>query len=198
VPTTYNAIPGVPRLDAMELGARVRAGTFGGANGTQLGAAGRARAVDLLLASPAPPVEWHIWVDAVREAEETRAGGSLGVADTAFFAAVERAMARQSPPKGARAAVDFLHGLAAQDFVAVARAAEPLIDAARHGDDWLAADLVRDGAVVAYLRTGDVRGARAAMAVMMPRSAQTYRDVRTQLLAAWIADAERRNAAAPR
>jgi spermidine synthase len=198
VSTTYNAIPGVPRLDAMELGARVRAGTFGGANRTQLGAAGRARAVDLLLASPAPPVEWHLWVDAVREAEETRAGGSLGVADTVFFAAVERAMARQSPPKGARAAVDFLHGLAAQDFVTVARAAEPLIDAARHGDDWLAADLVRDGAVVAYLRTGDVRGARAAMAVMMPRSAQTYRDVRTQLLAAWIADAERRNAAASR
>jgi predicted membrane-bound spermidine synthase len=193
----YTVISGVPRLEAMELGARVSAGMFAGANGPQLGAAERARAVERLLASAAPPVEWHVWVDAVREAEETRSGGSLGVADTAFFAAVAGALARQSPPAEARAAVDFLHGLAAHDFIRVARAAGPLIAAARRGDDWLAADLVRDGAVVARLRTGDVQGARAAMTAMMPRSAQSYNDVRPQLLAAWIVDAERRQAGAP-
>jgi len=191
----YTAMPGVPRLEAMELGARVSAGRFDGANGPQLGAAERSRAVDRLLASGAPPVDWHVWVDAVREAEETRAGGSIGVADTAFFAAVEAALAKQSPPKEARAAVEFLHGLAAHDFARTARAAEPLIAAARRGDDWLTPDLVRDGTVVARLRTGDVRGARVAMATLMPRSSQTYEDVRPQLLAAWIIDAERRGAA---
>ncbi|HUQ45712.1 MAG TPA: hypothetical protein VM033_03610 [Gemmatimonadaceae bacterium] len=191
----YNAIPGVPRLEAMDLGARVHGGRFEGASGPQLGAAERARSVERLLASPHPPVEWHIWVDAVREAEETRAGGSLGIADTALFAAAERVLARQSPPPEARAAVEFLHGLAAHDFVQVARASLPLIAAARRGDDWLAPDLVRDGAVMAGLRTGDVRGARAAMVVLTPRSARTRNDVRSQLLAAWIFDAERRAAA---
>jgi predicted membrane-bound spermidine synthase len=196
VSTTYNAIPGVPRLEAMELGARVSTGKFEGATGPQLGAAERARSVDRLLAATVPPVEWHVWVDAVREAEETRAGGSLGVADTGFFAAVERALARQSPPPEARAAVDFLHGLATHDFGRASHAASPLIEAARRGDDWLPADLVRDGAVVAALKTGDVSAARAAMVVLMPRSTRSRSDVRAQLLGAWVADAERRNAAA--
>jgi spermidine synthase len=195
--SAYNAIPGVPRLDAMELGARTGAGRFDGANGAQLRAAERARAVERLLASPTPPVDWHLWVDAVREAEETGAGGSTGIADDALFAAVDRALARQSPPPQARAAVEFLHGLAAQDFARVARASSPLIDAARRDDDWLTPDLVRDGAVVAGLRTGDVRGARAAFVVLTPRSGRPANDVRTRLLEAWIADAERRHAATP-
>ena len=198
VATTYNAIPGAPRLEAMELGARVSAGKFDGANGSQLGAAERSRGVDRLLAAILPPVEWHVWVETVREGEETRAGGSMGIADTAYFDAVERALARQSPPPEARAAVDFLHGLAAHDFTRVARASVPLINAARRGDDWLAPDLVTDGAVVAGLRTGDVRGARAAMVALAARSIRPVNDVRQQLLGAWIADAVRRNAATPR
>ncbi len=192
--SAHNAIPGVPRLEAMALGGRMRTNRFEGAVGAQFQAAERVRAVDRMLASPEPPVEWHVWVDEVRQAEATRAGGSTGVADSAFFAAAERALARLSPPPEARAAVAFLRGLAAQDFAAVARAAPPLIDAARRGDDWLPADLVRDGAVVAALRTGDVRGARAAFVVLTPRSARSAGDARALLLDAWIADAERRRA----
>jgi hypothetical protein len=145
--------------------------------------------VDRLLASPMAPVDWHLWVNAVREAEEARAGGSTGVADTAFFGAVEHALARHSPPPQARAAVELLHGLAAQDFARIARASPPLIEAARRGDDWLPPDLVRDAAVVAGLRTGDVRGARAAMVTLAPRSERGRNDVRNQLLAAWVAEA---------
>jgi hypothetical protein len=194
----YSVLLGAPRQASMELGARVSRGEFRGASGPQLGAAERARAVQQLLTSSAPPVDWHIWVDAVRDAEETRAGGSIGVPDTALFAAVSRYLARQSPPAEARAAVAFLHGLAALDHVETARAAEPLLAAARRGDDWLPPDLVRDGAVVARLRTGDVRGARAAMATMLPRSAQTNLDVRPLLLAAWLVDAEHRGDAVGR
>ena len=197
VTTTYNPIPGVPRLEAMELGARMQANDFDGASVAKRGAAERARNVDLQLASPLPPVEWHAWVEAIRDAEETHAGGSLGIADTAFFAAMQRFLARQSPPAEARAAIDFLHGLAALDFARVSRASVPLIKAARRGDDWLPPDLLRDGAVVAALRTGDERSARAAMVVLSPRSARTRDDVRSQLLAAWIADAGRQNAALP-
>jgi hypothetical protein len=192
----YSVLLGVPRQESMELGARVSRKDFRGATGPQLGAAERARAVQQLLTSSAPPVDWHIWVDAVRDAEDTRAGGSIGVPDTTLFAAVSRYLARQTPPAEARAAVAFLHGLAALDHAETARAAEPLLAAARRGDDWLPADLVRDGAVVARLRTGDVRGAHAAMMAMLPRSGQTDRDVRPLLLAAWLADAERHAAGA--
>jgi hypothetical protein len=184
--TPATPIPGVERLEAMELGARIDRQAFEGANATQHAAVERARAADRLLASPVVPVEWHAWVERVRDAEEIRAGGSTGVADTALFAAAERVLARQSPPPEARAAIAFLRGLAGYDYAAVARASLPLIDAARRGDDWLPADLLRAGVVVAALRTHDVRGARAAMAVLTPRSSVGTSDVRTQLLWGWI------------
>ena len=196
--TLYNPIPGVPRLEAMDLGARVRADSFAGANGSQLGAAERARAVQRLLQATVPPVDWHVWVDAVREAEETRHAGSAGVADTALFAAAERAVTRLSGPAEARAAVAFLRGLASHDFVMTERAALPLMAAARRGDDWLPSDLVRDGAVVAALRQGKASNARAAMALMGSRTGRGRGDVRTQLLEAWVRAAERRNKETPR
>ena len=189
--TLENPIPGVPRLDAMSLGGRVAAGDFAGATGPQFLAAERARSVGRMLASRVPPVDWHVWVDAVREAEATRAGGSSGIADTSFYADVARALASQSPPAEVRAAVEFLHGLAAHDFPRVSRASLPLIEAARQGTDWLPPDLLRDGTVVAALKMGDVRHARGAMVVLTPRSARSRNDVRGQLLTAWIRAAER-------
>jgi predicted membrane-bound spermidine synthase len=195
--TPSTPIPGVERLEAMELGARMDGQRFEGARSAQHAAAERVRAVDRLFAASVPPVEWHVWVDRVRDAEEIRAGGSLGTADTAFFAAAERVLARQSPPPEARAAIAFLRGLAEYDYAAVARASVPLIEAARRGDDWLPGDLLRSGAVVAALRRNDVRGARAAMAVLTPRSSLPTSDVRTQLLWGWIDRSARGESPAP-
>jgi hypothetical protein len=115
----------------------------------------------------------------------------MGVVDTALFVAAERALQRQSPPAEARAAVAFLRGLAGYDYAAVSRASRPLIEAARRGDDWLPADLLRTGAVVAALETGDVRSAREAMAALTPRSSLDANDVRAQMLWGWIEQSER-------
>jgi spermidine synthase len=186
----YTAIIGVPRLEAMELASRVRHGEFTGAGGSQLGASERARAVDRLLASDALPVDWHVWVGALRDADDTRSGGSAGVADTALYAAAGRALVRGRAPVEARAAVAFLHGLAAWDFAESARAAEPLLAAARRNDHWLPPDLLLDGAVVARLRMNDVRGARAALDALTSVSSRARNDVRAQLLAAWVRAAE--------
>jgi spermidine synthase len=186
----YTAIIGVPRLEAMELASRVRHGEFAGAGGLQLGASERARAVDRLLASDVVPVDWHVWVGVLRDADETRSGGSAGVADTALYAAAGRALVRGRAPVEARAAVAFLHGLAAWDFAESARAAEPLLAAARRNDHWLPPDLLLDGAVVARLRMNDVRGARAALDALTSVSSRARNDVRAQLLAAWVRAAE--------
>jgi hypothetical protein len=131
----------------------------------------------------------------VREADETRSGGSEGIADTALYAAASRALARGRPPAEARAAVAFLHGLATWDFGESSRAAVPLLAAAHQGDHWLPPDLLRDGAVVSRLRTGDVRGARVALDAVA--SARPRNDVRAQLLAAWVREAERPTGGTP-
>ena len=184
----YIVIGDVPRLEAMELAARVASGSFAGATPAQVTAAENVRAVERLLAADAPPLDWHFWVEAVRRAEETRAGGSAGVADTAYFARLTRFLGRQStpPPPEAPAAVAFLHGLAASDFATASRAAEPLLAAASRGDYWLSPDLLREGVIVARLRTGDIAGARSAFVQLGPTSSRAPDDVRPQLLAAWI------------
>jgi hypothetical protein len=183
---TYSVLFGVPRLDAMELGARVSRGEFTGATGPQLGAAERARLVHLILASDKPPVDWHVWVDAVREAEETRAAGSIGSADTALFGEVSRYLARQNPPAEVRAAVAFLHGLSAFNLTESADAAVPLVTAALRGDYWLPADLLRDGAVVSLLHIGDVTNARFVMDKLGSVTTHAPNDIRGQLLSAWV------------
>ena len=135
-------------------------------------------------------MNWHVWVDAVRETEETRAGGRVGVADTAFYDAVSRYVARQSPPAEVRAAVAFLHGLASLDYDEAVTAAKPLVDAALRGDVWLPGDVLRDGAVIALLRTGDVRSARFVLDALRNASSRTANDVRGQLLTGAVRDAE--------
>jgi predicted membrane-bound spermidine synthase len=184
--TPYIVIGDVPRLEAMELAARVNAGAFAGASGSQLGAAENVRSVERLLSSDAAAVDWHVWVDAIRQAEETRAGGSAGIADSAYFGRVSRFLTRHSPPAEARASVAFLHGLASWDYAEASKAAEPLLAAASHGDYWLSPDLLREGTVVARLRTGDIEGARSAYLLLDGSSSRSPNDVRPQLLAAWI------------
>ncbi|HEX2718836.1 MAG TPA: fused MFS/spermidine synthase [Gemmatimonadaceae bacterium] len=184
----YTVVGGIPRLEAMELAARVRGGQYAGADPLKVVAAQRVALTERMLASNDPPVDWRAWIDAVRDAEETRAGGSAGVADTAFFARVDRYLARQKPPEEVRAAVRFLRGLADRDFTSAATASDVLLAAAARGELWLPPELLGEGAVVAYLRTGNAPGARAAMPLVEARRAVT--DARFQLLDAWIRAAE--------
>ncbi len=187
---TYTVVGGVHRLEAMELAARMRQSRFVGADAQKLLAVERARSVDRMLASDQPPVDWHVWVESVRDAEETRAGGSAGVADTAFFLRAERYLARQAAPERARAAVRFLHGLAGHDFAGAAQAADTLLVAAASGDLWLPPELLGEGAVIAYLRTGNVAGATAALGLVEHSPRRAPPDARPQLLAAWVRAAE--------
>ena len=193
----YSVIDQVPRLQAMELAARMQRGQFGGAPAEQLGAAERARSLEGSLASQEAPVDWHVWVDAVRQAEETRSGGNAGVADEPFYARVRRYMDRHSAPAGARAAISFLHGLAAFDFAEASRAAEPLLLLASQGDFWLPAELLGEGTVAARLRINDIDGARYALGLVRASAARPATDLRRQLLEATVAAADARRGASP-
>ncbi|NUO62249.1 MAG: fused MFS/spermidine synthase [Gemmatimonadaceae bacterium] len=185
--TPYTVVGGVPRLEAMELAARVRGGNFAGADPTQVIAAGRVRATRRMLATGEAPIDWRAWVETVRDAEETIAGGSAGVDDVAFFAEVHRYLERHpTAPREARAAVDFLHGLASWDYPRSASAANVLLDAASRGDFWLSPDLLGDGAVVAYLKSGNLAAARAAYPLVAGSTTRGEHDLRRELLGAWI------------
>src|SRR5439155_10869628 len=110
-------------------------------------------AFDREIATAQPPSDWHQWVKSAASVEASVHGGMTGVADSTFYAPVHAYLARVHAPPEPRAAIDFLHGLAAWDFREAAPAYSVLLDAARAGDLWLDADMLRDGAVMPRLAT---------------------------------------------
>ena len=185
----YAVVVGVPRLAAAEVSARVRHGVTADASPDVMRSLERMQTLDRLLASNAPPTEWHLWVQSVAAAEQTLHGGAAGIADTAFYARLHAYLARTRAPREVRAAVDFLEGLAAWDFAKASEAANPLVIAAARGDLWLDPDMLRDGAVVAKLQSGDVEAARAALRVLAPLSRRPASDLRSRLLVAYVVTA---------
>jgi hypothetical protein len=91
----------------------------------------------------------------------------------------------------ARAAIDFLHGLASWNFGEASRAGQTLIDARiLDAVDWLPISLVRNGIVVARIQLGDFDGARAAFKAYS-RNADVD-PFTARVLAAYLLDQERR------
>ncbi|MEO6526439.1 MAG: spermidine synthase [Gemmatimonadaceae bacterium] len=194
----YTPMSEVPRLDALELGARLRDERLDDAPTWISGVAERVRNVERLIAADRPPVDWLAFVGAATEAEAARSGGAVGVADSAYFGSLRRYLSRQSAPAVVGAAVDFLHGLAAWDFREASAAADVLLPAAQRGEVWLSPALLREGTVVARLRLGDVRGARVALEQTSKLGGRPHGDLRGDLVVAWVQRAERAERAANR
>jgi hypothetical protein len=183
----YAVVQGVPRLDAMAAAAAARSpdSRAGAAAGI---VASRRQIVEAEMATAKPPVDWKAWIGAVEGAEEGLHGGMAGVADTAFYGSLRRYMSQTNAPELPRAAVDFMHGLAAWDYAEASRAADPLIAAAARGTLWLDADVLRDGAVMAKLATGHRGEARDIFRLLIGKSSREITDLRTRLLYSYIAD----------
>src|SRR5437763_8748179 len=104
------------------------------------------------------------------------------VVDTAFYAELRRYLARANAPSRARAAVNFLHGMASWDFHEASLAADTLTVAMLQGDRWMDADVLRDGGVMADLEIGDRRSAVERFHVLTRYSARSPTDLRSRLL----------------
>jgi spermidine synthase len=136
-----------------------------------------------LLTDGQPPASWHRWMASFTDVEGLLHAGSAGVADTGFFRAVYGYLDRASAPRDARAAVDFTHGLATWDFPQVSAAADTLIgEFLLDSLPWIDINALRDGAVVARLRLGDLAGAQRAFKALAPGTARS--NFIAQLLAA--------------
>jgi len=183
----YAVVTGIPRLQAMATAAGLRTGdSRAGPDVAQLAA--RKQMLDAEMAFDKAPADWPVWVRSVAWIEAGVHGGMAGTVDAQFYASLYAYLDRVHAPMPARAAIDFLHGLATWDYAQAARAADPLLAEAAKGEVWLDPDQLRDGAVIAKLAIGDRTGARAAFRDLISGSARSVTDLRTRLLYSYIAD----------
>jgi predicted membrane-bound spermidine synthase len=183
----YAVVTGVPRLQAMATAAGLQTGDSRAGPDVAVIAA-RKQMLDAEMALGKAPASWPVWVRSVAWIEEGVHGGMAGTVDAPFYASLYAFLDRTHAPAPARAAIDFLHGLATWDYAQAARAADPLLAEAEKGDLWLDGDQLRDGAVIAKLAVGDRAGARGAFRSLISRSARGTTDLRTRLLYSYIAD----------
>jgi hypothetical protein len=187
-----NPAPQIDRIDALAIGAALRAprqalDSARLASERDLRVALERRwALAASLTASTPPHDWHLWLNGVMLAEHDLHGGTAGVVDTSFYRDVQAFAATHGAPQPVRDALAFARALAGWDFAAAARLADALLPAAAAGNSWLNVDELRDGAVVAKLRTGDVAGARRYFTALASRTERTPTNLRTRLLAAYL------------
>lgn len=146
----------------------------------------RDRAWRAELAGGQAPSNWRVWLQRMGDIERDRFGGTRGYSDPAFYAEIYRFLERHRAPAPVRAVVEFREGTLGWNFAQAARAAGPLIEEALARRSWLLPDELRDGAVMAYLATGDVASARRAFETLAPLSRRPPGDFRTALLASYV------------
>ena len=157
----WTATPEIERARAATLSARLRIPVDTLPEDSELtGARYRKEMLDSFLAGAAPPPDWELWFRSVVVVERELHGPAAGVADERFYQALHQYLARVKAPDMVVTSARFMHALAAWDFPSAALAADRLLAAPTAGVGWLPPDMLRDGAVVAKLRMGDVPGAR--------------------------------------
>ena len=158
---TWTATPEIERARSATLSAWLRSGNDTVPENSEITAARyRREMLEGFLAGSAPPPDWELWFRTVVVVERELHGPAAGVADERFYAALHQYLAGARAPEVVLASAEFMHALAAWDFVRASAAADRLLADPTVGTGWLPPDMLRDGAVVAKLRVGDVPGAR--------------------------------------
>jgi spermidine synthase len=117
-------------------------------------------------------------------------GATAGVVDEPRHAEAVRFLEQHDAPAPARDLLAFRHGIQAWDFAEAAAAAERLLPVVMAQRRWMTPDELRDGAVMAYLHTGNVAAARKVLDTLAPFSTRPAGDLRSALLGAYVRTAE--------
>jgi predicted membrane-bound spermidine synthase len=136
-----------------------------------------------------PPSEasddgWDVWLDDFVTVERRLHMATAGFADSTFFGAVRGVIDAAHAPPRVRAIVAFAEGLAGWDFELAAEGARGIL--AAPDPDPLDPAYLLDGAVVAFLKTGDAEGAQEAYRRLAPLTDRPADDLRMRLLRAHI------------
>ncbi len=193
-PASFTAAPApdIPRVFQLSLGALLRSPAAQPPADQPLGddrtglALYRNRAWRAELAGGAAPSNWRVWLQRMGDIERDRFGGTRGYADPAFYQELYHFLDRTGAPPAARAVVEFREGTLGWNWPQAARAAAPLIAEALAGRSWLLPDELREGAVMAFLATGNTAAAREAFQKLAPLSQRPPSDFRSALLAAYV------------
>jgi spermidine synthase len=166
--------PAIPRIGALAISAALRTNPFPAidpaAVDERLPAAMERRSqLGRWLGSSTPPPDWRTWTLTALEIEDEWHGGSLGVVDERLHGIIRDYLARAHAPQEALQTFAFVHDLAAWDFTRAAAEADPLIERAARGEDWMPPATLLDGAFAARYLTGDVAGARRVLERLGPR-----------------------------
>jgi spermidine synthase len=186
---TLGALPGVPRVQLLALAARLRRAGPPGADADEGGtrvARFRLQQWNALLRGTEAPSNWRLWLEGMSEVEHDIAGGTQGVADEALYRAAAQFAERMKAPPSVRAAIAFRHAIARWDFPGALQAVGGLMPDAMAGEGLLPADELRDGAVVAALRAGEIDRAELWYRVLKSQSHRDDGDLRSLLLAAYL------------
>jgi hypothetical protein len=185
-----DVLANVPRLQMRARSARLRLhlADSGGEPDTAYASVQKRRgSFDALISTRTPPPDWHRWVKSLFGVDRDVHGGSPGSLDTTFYRPIDGFLDRVGAPPGVRQSVQFLKAADGWDFEAVQRIGDELIRKAKSGEVWIPVDYLRDATVTAHLKSGDVAGARAAPAALLPLvSRDAGSDLRTHLLRAHI------------
>jgi predicted membrane-bound spermidine synthase len=183
----YAIIPAIPRLRQMSVNSGMRTGDPRAGVEASI-AAQEVRSFDGELGGGNGPSDWRAWVRRFSDVAALRHGGTSGVIDTVFFARVKAYLDRHRAPAEVRSSVEFHEAILGWDYGRAAVVADPLIRLAARGDFWIDPDFLRDGAVMALLRTGDRAAARDAFRALELRSTRPANDLRNQLLLSYVLD----------
>ena len=143
------------------------------------------------LASNRAPTDWELWSQDKVIVDRYHNGATAGVVDEPRYAEAVRFLEQHHAPAPARDLLAFRHGIQAWDFAEAAAAAERLLPVVMAQRRWMTPDELRDGAVMAYLHTGNVAAARKVLDMLAPFSTRPAGDLRSELLGAYVRTAER-------
>ena len=187
-------VPQIPRMHNLSLGALMRSHfryvMAQEADSASSVAVQRRWLYESGMQSGKTPPDWRVWLNTVLQVDADVHGGTAGVADEIFYYDARQFAERQNAPQEVLATLAFLRSLSVWDWAAASLAADRLLPAAQRGKSWVPVDLLRDGAIVAKLRTGDAAGAKRVFTSLVDYSARESGDFRSSLLWAYIWNAE--------
>ncbi len=133
------------------------------------------------------PSDWVEFLTAAMAVEKDLHGGTMGWADEPFYRSLSQFAKSRGAPPDAQAAIAFMHGVAAYNWLEATNQVDSLVRAFETGQRWLDPDLFRDGAVVALLKTGQNAKARTVFNRMAEYTSRKSDDLRVRMLGAAVA-----------
>jgi predicted membrane-bound spermidine synthase len=186
----------IGRVNTLALGARLRGGEKPDPSNLGFGdrdfreAAERGQVLRDQIAAAHPPADWRTFFTLVTDVDTDRHSGTMGFADSAWYAGVDRFLTAQHAPLDAIHAIRYLRAVSSYDWTQAASYVDPLVKARTQGVTWINSDFFRESAAIAQLKSGDATKAQATLDAMSEYATRKKGDIRVRLIEAYITAAQ--------